>query len=334
MRNFIHHITFTNPKAFFLLVLPIMYVVYYLWRQRKQYPELTLSTLAGLEKIGSSNRGALKGMLFTLRVVGVCALIIALARPQSSLNEKNITSEGIDIVMALDISSSMLAKDFEPDRLNAAKKLTKQFIDSRPDDRIGLVIFAAESFTQCPVTTDHEVLSKLLSDVKENMVDDGTAIGLGLATAVTRLQESQTKSKVVILLTDGENNAGFIDPLTAADAAVLNGVRVYTIGVGTIGQAPFPMRMGDRIVYQNMEVKIDEELLKKIAKQTGGEYFRATNNASLKKIYDEIDTMEKSKIEIASIQRTSDEFMPFVLAAIILLAAEMILRYTYLRSIP
>lgn len=334
MSNYLHHITFANPKAFFLLAIPVLYVLYFFVRQKKLYPQITFSTLAGVQKLGSATKGALKGFLFAARVIAICLLIIALARPQSNLNERNITSEGIDIVMALDISSSMLAKDFEPDRLSAAKKLTKQFIDGRPDDRIGLVVFAAESFTQCPVTTDHEVLEKLLDDVKEGMVEDGTAIGMGLATSVDRLKESQTKSKVVILLTDGVNNNGFIDPMTAADIAVQLGVRVYTIGVGTIGQAPYPFQVNGQTVFQNVDVQIDEDLLKKIAKQTGGEYYRATNNASLKKIYEQIDTLEKSKIEVAQVQRTSDEFFPFVLAALVLLAVELLLRYTYLKSIP
>jgi Ca-activated chloride channel family protein len=333
MINYWRHITFAEPRLFFLVIIPLLLVGYYLWRQRQRFPELTLSNLGGMTQL-SSKRGALKGLTLTLRVIVLCLLIMAMARPRSSLKEQNITSEGIDIVMAMDISSSMLAKDFEPNRMEAAKRLSKDFIEARPNDRIGLVVFAGESFTQCPVTTDHEVLLKLLSELKDGMVEDGTAIGMGLATSVTRLQESQTKSKVVILLTDGVNNSGMVDPTTAAEAAIQFGVRVYTIGVGTRGEAPYPFQMGNQIVYQNVPVQIDEELLGKIAKMTGGQYYRATNNASLKKIYEEIDTLEKSKIKVASIERTSDEFFPFVLAAIILLFSELILRYTYLRSLP
>ena len=259
---------------------------------------------------------------------------MALARPQSTLQEENIISEGIDIVLAMDVSGSMLARDFEPNRLEAAKAVAGEFIAGRPNDRIGLVVFAGESFTQSPITVDHRVLQKLLDEIKDGLLEDGTAIGMGLATAVNRLKDSEAKSKVVILLTDGVNNSGFIDPVTATEAALQFGIRVYTIGVGTMGKAPYPFKQGNRTVYRDMEVNIDEELLQKISGMANGEYYRAIDNESLKGIYEEIDILEKSRIEVASISRVSEKFLPFVLLAGLLLLIEMLLRYTILRSIP
>lgn len=334
MMAFWNNITFEDPKAFYLLVIPTLLLIWYVWRNKQRYPELSWSSLSSVANLANSFRGTLRSSLFFFRILVLCLLIVALARPQSFLQEENISSEGIDIVLAMDISGSMLAKDFEPDRLVAAKNVAADFIRDRPNDRIGLVVFAGESFTQCPITTDHLVLLELMDDIKSGMIEDGTAIGMGLATAVNRLKDSDTKSKVIILLTDGVNNSGFIDPITATDAAIQFGARVYTIGVGTMGKAPYPFQYGNRTIYQDVEVKIDEALLKEIARLTGGKYYRATNNASLKEIYEEIDTLEKSKIQVATINRDKEEFYPFALAAAVLLLMDFLLRYTVLRSLP
>jgi Ca-activated chloride channel family protein len=328
MYSFWQHMDFAEPRAFFLLVLPLLLMVWKAWSYNWHYAELRMSTLLGFGESNGGYKGWLKSILFLLRILTFCLLIIVLARPQSNLKEENITAEGIDLVMALDVSSSMLAEDFQPNRLSAAKSLAADFISNRPNDRVGLVVFAAESFTQCPITTDRQVVLNLLSKIKDGLIEDGTAIGMGLATAVSRLKESEAKSKVVILLTDGINNTGFIDPLTAADAAIEYGIRVYTIGVGTIGKARHPQSI------ELVDVKIDEPLLKDIAEKTGGRYFRATNNESLKQIYDEIDTLEKTKIEVSSIQRVSEEFYWILFAAGMCLLLEMLLRYTLVRSIP
>jgi len=261
-------------------------------------------------------------------------IIVAIARPQSTLNWKNEESEGIDIVLALDVSSSMLARDFEPDRLEAAKDLAIQFIAGRRNDRIGLVVFSGESFTQCPLTTDHSVLINLFKDVKSGIIEDGTAIGMGLANAVSRLKDSDAKSKVIILLTDGVNNQGAIAPATAADLAQTFGIRVYTIGVGTEGVAPYPMNTPFGVQLRNMPVEIDEDVLTEIAQKTGGEYFRATDNEKLKQIYEQIDKLEKSKIEVKEFSQRNEEFLMFVMIAAFLLLTEMVLKNTILRQIP
>lgn len=328
MLSWADHISFAEPRAFYLLAVPVLLMFWLAWRYNKQYAELRLSSLAGFSNSKGSIKGGIKSALHLLRIIVFCLLIVVLARPQSNLKEENITAEGIDLVIALDVSTSMLAQDFEPDRLTAAKTLAADFISNRPNDRVGLVVFAGESFTQCPITTDRQVVLNLLSDIKDGLIEDGTAIGMGLATAVSRLKESAAKSKVVILLTDGINNAGFVDPMTASDAALQYGIRVYTIGVGTIGRARHPQSP------LPVDVKIDEPLLKEIAQMTGGRYFRATNNESLKQIYDEIDTLEKTKIEVSTIQRVSDEFFWILLAAGVVLLLEMLLRYTLVRSIP
>ncbi len=328
MFSLLDHITFANPKAFYLLIIPLLLLFWIAFRYNKQYAEFRMSSLAGF-RTGGTYKGAIKTALYLMRILTFCLLIVVMARPESNLKEENITSEGIDLVISLDVSTSMLAEDFEPNRLVAAKELAADFISNRPNDRVGLVVFAGESFTQCPITTDRQIVLGLLKEIKDGQIEDGTAIGMGLATAVSRLKDSEAKSKVVILLTDGVNNTGFVDPMTASEAALAFGVRVYTIGVGTIGKARHPMSPGVPI-----EVDIDEPLLKEIANMTGGRYFRATNNESLKQIYDEIDTLEKTKIEVSTIQRVSLEFYLILLAAGILLLLEMILRYTLVRSIP
>ena len=271
---------------------------------------------------------------FALKVLAIVFLVTALARPQSSNSWQTYTSEGIEIMLALDISGSMLARDFSPDRLEAAKDVATKFILERPQDKIGLVVFAGESFTQCPLTTDQAVLVNLMRDVHSGMIEDGTAIGLGLANAVNRLKDSPGKSKVVILLTDGVNNRGMIAPVTAAELAKTYGIRVYTIGVGTYGEAPYPVQTPFGVQLQNVTVEIDESVLKQIAATTGGQYFRATDNDKLKQIYQEIDQLEKSKIEVKHFSKKQEQYFWFALIGMLLLIAEGILRYTVLRKIP
>lgn len=270
-----------------------------------------------------------------LRVVAMIALIIALARPQSSSVSENVESDGIDIVLAMDVSGSMLAEDLRPNRIEAAKQVAADFINERIGDRIGLVIFSGESFTQCPITIDHRVLLEQLQAVKSGVLVDGTAIGDGLATAVDRLRNARGKSKVIVLLTDGENNTGRIGPELALEIAKAYKVRVYTIGVGTnAGQAPYPAQTPDgRTVMTMMPVQIDEPLLRKIATQTGGEYFRATNTNSLRNIYKSIDKMEKTKVEVNSFKHYAELFFPFALLAALCLGLEMLLRWTWFRSV-
>lgn len=262
------------------------------------------------------------------------ALIIALARPQTRNDEQLVNGEGIDIVLCLDISGSMLAQDFTPSRMEAAKNVAAEFIDHRPTDRIGLVIFSGESFTMCPLTTDRAVLKSQLSNVASGLLEDGTAIGSGLATGVDRLRNSPSKSKVIILLTDGENNGGLIDPNTAKEIAKSIGVRVYTVGMGTEGFAPVPVQTPGGIVMQREKVNIDEKLLTQIAKETGGQYYRAKDNESLKNIYNEIDRLEKSKIEVTALRRYTEQYFAFALAAAVLLLLELWLRWSIFRKFP
>jgi Ca-activated chloride channel family protein len=278
-------------------------------------------------------RHYLRHLLFVFRIIALAILIVALARPQSSESFQDISTEGIDIILTLDISGSMLARDFKPDRLEASKDVATEFIAGRPYDRMGLVVFSGESFTQCPLTTDHAVLINLLHEVKSGMVEDGTAIGMGLATAVNRIKDSQAKSKVIIILTDGVNNRGEIAPLTAAEIAKTFGVRVYTIGVGTQGVAPYPVETPFGMQYQDMPVEIDETVLKEIASKTGGRYFRATDNSKLEEVYKEIDQMEKSKIDVRQYSRKEEKFMLPAMAAFFVLAFELLLRYLFFRNL-
>ncbi|MBL4587514.1 MAG: VWA domain-containing protein, partial [Flavobacteriales bacterium] len=302
--------------------------------QRRNRAEFRYSGIANIKNAASTVKAKLIHLPFVFRMAAVALLIAVLARPQSTSSWQDSTTKGIDIVMALDISSSMLAEDLKPNRLEASKKVAKTFMANRPNDRLGLVVFAGESFTQCPLTTDHSVILNLFADVKSGMLQDGTAIGMGLATSVKRLKGSEAISKVVILLTDGENNSGSIAPATAAEIAKEFGIRVYTVGVGTRGLArmPFPGRFGGT-QYQDVEVKINEELLTRIADMTGGKYFRATDNASLEEIYTEIDELEKSKIDVTEYRKRKEEYLPYALAALLLLACEVLLRQTVLRSI-
>lgn len=325
---------FANPKYLFLLLLLVPLIVWYIIKLRKMQASIKLSSATAFRQKAGTIRVYLRHFPFLLRVLALALIILVIARPQS-INSSDITNtEGIDIVMALDVSGTMLAQDFQPTRLEAAKKVASEFINDRSSDKIGLVIFAGESFTQCPLTTDHKVLLNLLSEVKFGMIQDGTAIGLGLATSVNRLKDSDSQSRVIILLTDGSNNAGQIAPLTAAELAASYGIRVYTIGVGSRGTArarvmtPYGMRDVD------IAVDIDERTLTEIASITKGQYFRATDNTSLKQIYDEIDEMEKRHISVNTVTRRKELYFPFALLAFCLIGIELILRRTLLRSIP
>lgn len=325
---------FHNPNFFYLLLILIPLVVWYIWRNRHFTPKLTVSSIAPLNIVKSSTRRRLRHIPFVLRCIAFALIIIALARPQSTQSKDNVSTEGIDIVLSMDISSSMLAQDFRPDRISAAKDVAIQFINDRPNDRIGMVVFSGESFTQSPLTTDHAALINLIRDVKSGMLEDGTAIGNGLATSVARLKESKAKSKVVILMTDGENNMGEVAPLTAAEIAKTFGIRVYTIGVGTRGRALAPVSNGFGIQMAYVDVKIDEDLLRKISKTTGGEYFRATDNTKLQEIYNKINELERTKFQVDRFTKRSEEFSLFALLAIITLLAEVLFRYLILRRIP
>jgi Ca-activated chloride channel homolog len=328
------NIEFAQPGfLYILLIIPLM-AVWYWYKFRKGQAEIQVSSTKVFENTPPGIRFYLYHVLFLLRVLAVGLLIIALARPQSTTKRQDVTIEGIDIVMALDVSGSMLAQDLKPDRLEAAKDVSLEFFKGRQNDRIGLVIFSGETFTQCPLTTDHSVLKDLFKDIKSGMIEDGTAIGDGLATAVNRLRESQAISKVIILLTDGINNAGSLDPLTAAEIAKLYGVRIYTIGVGTMGTAPYPVQTPFGIRYQDVEVKIDEALLQKISDMTDGKYFRATSNRKLQEIYSEIDKLERSKIDVTEFRKLNEEFHPLAWLALIFLALELILKNTYFKMAP
>jgi len=327
-------ITFANPHLLYLLLLIPVLVAWYFYRLRKNNADILISSTDGFDGGVKSLRLYLYHGLYVIRLLAVTLIIIALARPQSSLSRQDISIEGIDIVLAMDVSGSMLARDFNPDRLEASKEVAMEFIDGRPNDRIGLVIFSGETFTQCPLTTDHSVLKSLFQDVKSGMIEDGTALGDGLATAVNRLKTSKAISKVIILLTDGVNNMGSLDPLSGAEIAKLYGIRIYTIGVGTTGMAPYPVQTPFGIQLQNMEVKIDETLLKEVSRLTDGKYFRATNMVKLRQIYQEIDKMEKSKIDITEFRKKKEEYLILTLIAFVLLAGEMLLRNMVFKNIP
>lgn len=326
-------IEFAQPGFFWLLLIIPLMIVWYIWRDDKLQGNLGMSSTIGFTLPKKNKYSWLRHYGIVLRSVAVGALIVALARPQSSLSWENSTTEGIDIIIASDISGSMLSEDFKPNRLEAGKNIAIDFIKNRPDDRIGLVIFSGESFLQCPLTIDHDVLINLFTDVKNGMIEDGTAIGMGLATAVNHLKDSQAKSKVVILLTDGVNTTGSIPPLTAAEIAKQFGIRVYTVGVGTMGYAPYPVQTPfGGIEYQRVPVQIDEKTLSQIASSTGGKYFRATDNDKLKEIYDQIDKLEKAKINVTQYHKKSEEFLPFACIAILLLFVEFFLKNTIFKG--
>ena len=325
---------FANPEYLWLLLLIPAAIAWYWYRLRHYSVPLQMSSTVAFKKMTSGWKQYARYCLFGFRMLAIGLLILALARPQTNLNRQDISVEGIDIVLATDISSTMLAEDLKPNRLEAAKDVAVEFINSRPDDRIGLVVFSGESFTQCPLTSNHALLINLYKDINFGMIDDGTAIGDGLATAINRLKESKAKSKVIILLTDGINNMGSIDPQSAAEMAELFGIRIYTIGVGTMGTALFPVRTQIGMQYQRMEVKIDEALLQKISALTNGKYFRATNKEKLLNVYKEIDRLEKSKIDVTEFSRKKEEFLPFVILALLLLTLEFVLRFAVLKLVP
>ncbi len=336
MFDFFNDITFANKELLWLLLLIPAIIAWYIWKNKTYSAELKVSTISGFDGIKRSFKQYLRHAGIVLRVMAIALMIVVLARPQSRSSYKDVKTEGIDIVMCLDISGSMLAKDFKPNRIEAAKEVAQDFIDSRPNDRIGLVIFSGESFTQCPLTTDHAVIKNLFQGIHTGMVADGTAIGNGLATAVSRVKDSKAKSKVVILLTDGVNNQGSVAPLTAAEIAKAFGVRVYTVGVGTIGKALAPVAMYPDGSYQYgyVDVNIDEKTLGEIADGTGGKYFRATDNDKLKNIYKEIDRLEKTIFEEKNFTNKAEHFLPFAISAALLLLIEFLLKNTYLKSIP
>jgi Ca-activated chloride channel family protein len=325
---------FANPAFLWLLLLLPVLTAWYLWRQHRLTASLRHSSLAPLAGLPAGMRVRLRHLPFLLRMLALALLIVAFARPQSSARGEKVYREGIDITIVLDISGSMLAEDFRPNRLEAAKKVGEEFILARVSDRIGLVIFAGESFTQCPLTTDYSVLVDLLRKVETGYLQDGTAIGEGIANAVNRMKDSKSKSKVMILLTDGVNNMGSIDPATAADIAQTFGIRIYTIGVGTRGMAPYPFKTPFGIQYQPVPVEIDEEMLTQVAQITDGKYFRATGNRRLREIYEEIDKLERTKIEVTEFHRYTELFYDYVLAALALLLLEIALTSFVFRKIP
>lgn len=327
---------YANPNVRYLLLLLIPLIAWYIYKQRNLNPCLTMSSVAPIEKMPQTALPYLRHLLFVLRVITISALIIALARPQTLSTWENVKTEGIDIVLAMDVSGSMLAKDFEPNRLEASKDVATNFVSGRKYDRIGLVVFSGESFTQCPITTDHAVVINMLRQVKTGMMEDGTAMGLGLANAVNRLKNSDAVSKVVILLTDGVNNKGNIPPLTAAEIAKKFNVKVYTIGVGSQGKAYSPVGIypDGTYAFDYIKVEIDEEILKQIAEKTDGKYFRATDKNALKEVYKNIDKLEKSIIEVKEHSKKHEEFWIFVVIAGIALFLEILLRNTVLRTNP
>ncbi|HMQ46668.1 MAG TPA: VWA domain-containing protein [Saprospiraceae bacterium] len=329
------NIQFVNPE-FFLLLLLLPLIAYWYWKKYTRYHAAL--RMPSLESVSSlpSWKGRLRGLLPILRTLAFTALVVAMARPQAIQKEEEVNAEGIDIMLAIDLSSSMLAQDFKPDRLEVSKRVAGEFVVKRAYDRIGLAVFAGEAFTQCPLTSDHRVLTEFLQQLQCGILEDGTAIGMGLATAVSHLEKSEAKSKVVILLTDGVNNSGYINPLMSAGIAQKLGIKVYTIGVGSTGDAltPVSRRTDGRYIFGLARVEIDEALLQEIAAMTGGEYFRATSAESLEKIYNKIDQLEKTLIEVTVLKRYSEVFHPFAFWGILFLLVELVLRYTVFRTIP
>ncbi|WP_321517190.1 VWA domain-containing protein [uncultured Bacteroides sp.] len=325
---------FANIYYLFLLILLIPYIMWYILKQRKNEASLQVSDTRVYAHTPRSYKIYLLHAPFVLRVIAFVMIILILARPQTTNNWQNTETEGIDIMLALDISTSMLAEDLKPNRMEAAKDVATEFINGRPNDNIGMTLFAAESFTQCPLTVDHGVLLNLFQNVKCGIIEDGTAVGMGIANAVSRLKDSKAKSKVIILLTDGSNNKGDISPLTAAEIAKSFGIRVYTIGVGTNGLAPYPYPTASGVQYINMPVEIDESTLKQIAETTDGEYFRATSTSKLKEVYQEIDKLEKTKLNVKAFSKRQENYQPFALILLICILSEVLLRNSILKKIP
>ena len=318
---------------YFLFLIPVL-IFWYYKKHKKNTPDVTFSSLDVFKGLKPTLKERLRHLPFSLRMIALALLIVALARPQSFSTGEDVYTEGIDIAMLLDISGSMLAEDFKPNRLEAAKNVIDEFVEGRTTDKIGLVIFASQSFTQCPLTIDYSVLRNLLKEIKSGMIDDGTAIGTAIANGVNRLKDSQAKSKVIILLTDGVNNSGEIDPVTAAQIAETFDIRIYTVGVGTKGEAPYPVQTPWGVRYQNVPVEIDEATLTKVADITDGKYFRATNNQKLREIYSEIDKLEKTRVEITSYRNAKELFYPWLGTGLLLLLLEFGLVRTYFRGLP
>lgn len=331
--EYFNDITFGQPEYFYLLAIIPILIGIRVFQGNKPFAVFSISTLKGISNINSW-KNLFQPLPFIFRLMAIASIIIALAHPQTRNDQQQTEGEGVDIVLCIDVSGSMTAQDFTPNRMEAAKKVAADFVDRRVADRIGIVIFSGESFTQCPLTTDHAVLKMQIEQIHNGLLEDGTAIGSGLATGVERLRGSTAKSKVIILLTDGVNNGGLIDPSTAKEIAKAFKVKVYTIGVGTDGYAPTPVNTPLGIVMQNEKVAIDEKLLTNIANETGGKYFRAKDNASLNSIYSEIDKLEKSKVEITTYHRFTDKFYPFVFAAMLFILLEVLLRFTVLKKFP
>ena len=329
---------FANKEYLFLLLLMIPYLIWYLMYRKKSEPTMRMSDTRAYLRAPRSWRVTLMPIQLLLRLAVFTLLVLVLARPQTTNSWKNETMEGIDIMLAMDVSTSMLAEDLKPNRIEAAKQVAADFIIGRPNDNIGLTIFAGEAFTQCPMTTDHAALLNLLhnirTDIAQRLIEDGTAIGMGLANAVSRLKDSKAKSKVVILLTDGSNNRGDLSPMTAAEIAKSFGIRVYTIGVGTNKVAPYPMPVAGGIQYINIPVEIDTKMLGEIAAATDGDFYRATNNKELQQIYKEIDKLEKSKLNVKEYSKRYEAYQPYAIAAVILLLLEILLRITVFRKLP
>ena len=327
-------IVFANPQFLYLLALLPVIVAFHIWKSKKGSASVRISSLIPFQGKSRPFRWYLREFLFAIRLIVLILLILVLARPQSANEWEQINSEGIDIVMCLDASGSMQAMDFKPNRLEASKIVASQFINGRQGDRFAIVVFSAESFTQCPLTSDKATVLNLMNELKFGMIEDGTAIGMGLATSVNRLKDSQAKSKVIILLTDGINNSGMISPLTAADIAHQFNMRVYTIGVGTMGTAPMPVNTVFGTRTQDVKVEIDEDVLQKIADKTGGKYFRATDNAKLAEIYGEIDKLEKTIMDIQKFSKRKDEYFPWLLIAGVLLFMEIFVRALFVKNTP
>lgn len=329
------NIEFAYPGYFYLLLLLVPVIGWYIWKKSDFSASVQISSLKSFSKAPKTIKYYLRHSLIVLRVIAIAALIVVLARPQSTNSWQDVTTEGIDIILAIDVSGSMLAEDLKPNRLSAAKEVAKEFIQSRPNDRIGLVVFSGESFTQCPLTIDHAVILNLFKEVKSGMIEDGTAIGSGLANAITRIKDSEAKSKVIILLTDGVNNQGEIAPVTAAEIAKTFGIRVYTIGAGSHGTAPYPFKTPwGATQYQHVPVEIDEQVLKDIAGLTDGKYFRATDNKSLRNIYKEIDKLEKAKINVTNYSKRKEEFLLWAIIAALAILLEIALKNTLLKNTP
>ena len=326
--------TFHNPEYLFLLLLLVPVIFWYIWEMQNSDASLQISSHRNLLQFPPSRKIKFRHSLFVLRTLAMTSIIIALARPQASNSWRTQNTEGIDIMMTLDLSGTMMAEDLKPNRLEAAKSVASEFILARPSDNIGLVVFARQSFTQCPLTIDHAVLINLFNSVNYGLIDDGTAIGIGLANAVNRIKDSKAKSKVIILLTDGSNNCGDIAPITAAEIAKTFGVRIYTIGVGTRGIVNIPVQTPMGTQYQQMQSEFDAKSLQDIANLTGGKYYNATDNRKLRQIYQDIDKLEKTKISVQQYSKKEEQFYVFALLAFIFLTFEILLRNTIFRRIP